>query len=136
MLLKETAPFMEFIESYNDCFYRKDLEGLKGFYAADKSLIYLDNHPGNDTHHLDAHLKLLSDFFEKGKKTESGAVEPISTEQLSVFRSEETACLCYLARYQSFPDPPVRVTMYLERLSGAWKIRHVHCSFEPRQERG
>lgn len=126
-----SAQFMTFIERYNDCFLRKDLEGLKQFYSPDKSLIYLDNHQGNDTYQLDAHLALLADFFENGKKTESGAVEPVSTEDLKVFSGGNAACLCFKVRYQSFPDPAVRTTMYIEKQNGEWKIMHVHCSFEP-----
>ncbi len=88
----DSAQFMTFIESYNDCFLRKDLEGLKQFYSPDRSLIYLDNHQGNDTYQLDAHLALLADFFENGKKTESGAVEPVSTEDFRVVSAGNAAC--------------------------------------------
>lgn len=124
--------FTDFINAYNDCFYNKDIEKLKEFYdVKNNTLIYLDNHKNNDTYTLKQHINLLADFFKNGKKTESGAVEPLLMENFNVFRREDAACLCYIARYKSFPTPAVRCTLYLECLQGKWKIMHVHCSFEP-----
>lgn len=117
------------LNDYNQAWYDKDIEKLKSFY--DENLIYYDNHKGNDTYSLDGHLKLVSDFFEKGKNTESGAVEELLIENLNIFSNESSACFCYFARYKSFPNPAVRTTMYLQKQENNWKILHVHCSFEP-----
>lgn len=120
---------IDFLDSYNECFYSKDIEKLKRFY--DSRLIYFDNHKNNDTYNLEQHLVLLSDFFKNGKATESGDVEPILIENLNIYQKERAACLSYIARYKSFPDPAVRCTLYLEFNENEWRIVHVHCSFEP-----
>jgi hypothetical protein len=52
-------------------------------------------------------------------------------EKTHCFKRENAACICFYARYKSFPEPAVRTTLYLEKNGGEWKIRHVHCSFEP-----
>lgn len=123
---------IDFLNSYNECFYEKDIEKLKRFYDWENDrLIYFDNHKNNDTYNLEQHLNLLSDFFKNGKKTESGGVEPLIIENLNIFHKEKSACLCYIARYKSFPDPAVRCTLYLECMNNEWKIIHVHCSFQP-----
>lgn len=52
--------FIEFLNSYNECFYGKDIEKLKRFYdSKDNILIYFDNHKNNDTYDLEQHLNLL-----------------------------------------------------------------------------
>jgi len=130
--LKSEHFFADFLERYNEGFYDKDLNKLKEFYDAESNcLIYFDNHKNNDTYLLEDHLRLISDFFENGKSTESGGVEPLMIEKLHVFHKSDSACLCYLARYQSFPIPAVRCTMYLECINAKWRVMHVHCSFEP-----
>jgi len=124
--------FMSFLERYNQAWYDKDINKLKEFYdSANNILIYFDNHRNNDTYDLDEHLRLVSDFFENGKSTESGGVEPLTIENLRVFHKTNSACLCFIAKYKSFPTPAVRTTMYLEYISNEWKVVHVHCSFEP-----
>ncbi|AFM41429.1 hypothetical protein Desaci_2483 [Desulfosporosinus acidiphilus SJ4] len=121
-----------FIKEYDKCFLERNIERLKLFYPDDDSeLVYYDNHKNNDTYSVDEHLKLLRDFFQNGKKTESGAVEELIMENIHYFKTERAACVCFYARYKSFPKPAVRTTMYLERNIEAWKIKHVHCSFEP-----
>lgn len=102
-----------------------DVEGNK--------LIYFDNHKNNDTYTLEEHIALVSDFLTNGKKTESGQVEPLIIENFNVFSKESTACLCFIARYKSFPKPGVRTTMYLEKNNEKWKVLHVHCSFEQKK---
>lgn len=78
--------FVDFLNQYNECFYKKDIVALKEFYDTQSNvLIYFDNHKGNDTYTLDEHLRLISDFFEKGKQTESGGVEPLIIENLNSF---------------------------------------------------
>lgn len=124
--------FIEFLKNYNQAFYDKDINQLKEFYdSANNVLIYFDNHKNNDTYCLEDHLRLIADFFKNGKATESGGVEPISIEDLQIFQKTDSACLCFITRYKSFPVPAVRATMYLECMENAWKIIHVHCSFEP-----
>lgn len=128
----EQKVFINFLNSYNECFYRKDIEKLKRFYDYQNNiLIYFDNHKNNDTNDLEQHINLLSDFFKNGKTTESGDVEPIIIENLNVFQKEKTACLCFISKYESFPDPAVRCTLYLECLQNEWKIIHAHYSFKP-----
>lgn len=80
---------MPYAGKYNECFYNKDIVSLKDFYVVQSNvLIYFDNHKGNDTYTLDAQLKLISDFFVKGKLTESGDVEPLIIEDLTIFHKE------------------------------------------------
>ena len=59
-------------------------------------MIYFDNHKGNDTYTVEGHLNLISDFFENGKETESGAVEPLIIENLNVFQTDNAACAILL----------------------------------------
>ncbi|MDE6720220.1 MAG: nuclear transport factor 2 family protein [Treponemataceae bacterium] len=131
--MKDAQKFFEdYLNDYNQAWYNKDIEKLKEFYDdAGNNLIYYDNHKGNDTYTLEAHLALISDFFENGKKTESGEVEELIIENFNAFQNGDSACLCFFARYKSFPEPHVRTTMYLEKISGNWKVLHVHCSFAP-----
>ena len=124
--------FTDFLDNYDQAFYDKDINKLKKFYDSTSDvLVYFDNHKNNDTYCLDEHLRLISDFFENGKSTESGEVEPLIIENLHMFHKTDSACLCFIARYKSFPVPAVRATMYLECVDNEWKIMHVHCSFEP-----
>lgn len=124
--------FIDFLDAYNQCFYDKDLKRLREFYDPQSNvLIYFDNHVGNDTDTLDKHLELISDFFENGKDTESGGVESLIIEDLTIFHRDQAACLCFISKYKSHPLPAVRSTLYLEFRSGRWKIIHAHFSFQP-----
>lgn len=131
--MKDIQKFFEnYLNNYNKAWYDKDIEKLKEFYDTDSNkLIYYDNHKNNDTYTLEDHLALISDFFSNGKKTESGEVEELIIENFNSFSKGDAACLCFIARYKSFPDPHVRTTMYLENFKEKWKVMHVHCSFEP-----
>lgn len=129
---KDNDIFIDFLNAYNECFYVKDLVRLKDFYdTKGNTLVYFDNHKDNDTFSLDEHLVLISDFFRKGKSTESGDVEPLIIEGLKVFHKGDAACLCFISRYKSFPDPAVRSTLYMEYMDNRWKIIHAHFSFQP-----
>lgn len=129
---KNNDIFIDFLNAYNECFYAKDLEKLKDFYDTNgNTLIYFDNHKGNDTFSLDEHLLLISDFFSKGKTTESGDVEPLIIENLKIFHRGDAACLCFISKYKSIPVPAVRSTLYLEHMDSEWKIIHAHFSFQP-----
>lgn len=124
--------FLNYLNEYNKTWYDKDIQKLKEFYDTDNNrLIYYDNHKNNDTYTLEEHIKLVSDFLTNGKKTESGQVEELIIEDFNVFSRGETACLCFIAKYKSYPRPYVRTTMYIEEIEEKWKILHVHCSFEP-----
>jgi len=127
----EDIELNDFIKEYDKCFLERNIKKLKSFYPDNNELVYFDNHKNNDTYSVDEHLKLLNEFFQKGKKTESGTVEEITMENVRYFKTESSACICFFARYKSFPNPAVRTTMYLEKNNGKWKIKHVHCSFEP-----
>ena len=124
--------FLNYLNEYNKTWYDKDIQKLKEFYDTDNNrLIYYDNHKNNDTYTLEEHIKLVSDFLKNGKKTESGQVEELIIEDFNVFSRGKTACLCFIAKYKSYPRPYVRTTMYIEKIKEKWKILHVHCSFEP-----
>ena len=124
--------FLLFLNEYNQSWVDKDLEKLKEFYDVDgNKLIYYDNHKNNNTYTVQDHLTLVSNFLLNGKKTESGQVEELLIEDFNVFSTNDSACLCFIAKYKSFPRPYVRTTMYLEKINDNWKVLHVHCSFEP-----
>ena len=123
---------LSFLNEYNQSWVDKDLEKLKEFYDVDgNKLIYYDNHKNNDTYTVQDHLALVSNFLLNGKKTESGQVEELLIEDFNVFSTNDSACLCFIAKYKSFPRPYVRTTMYLQKINDSWKALHVHCSFEP-----
>lgn len=124
--------FLNYLNEYNKSWTDKDLEKLKEFYdTTNNRLIYYDNHKNNDTYTLNDHLSLVSDFLTNGKETESGEVEELIIEDFNVFSKGDAACLCFIAKYKSFPTPYVRTTMYIEKIENNWKVLHVHCSFEP-----
>ena len=131
MKSREDLELKNLIDGYNQCFYENNIVGLKAFYPDDNGLIYFDNHENNDTYTVDTHIALLENFFKNGKKTESGKVEEILIDHMNYFKTADSACICFLVRYKSFPRPAVRTTMYMEKIHSNWKIRHVHCSFEP-----
>lgn len=124
--------FRKILDEYNQTWYDKTIDKLLEFYDAQNDrLIYYDNHKNNDTYTVEDHINLIKDFFTNGKETESGEVEELIVEDFNVFSKNDTACLCFIARYKSFPKPGVRTTMYLEKNEDNWKVIHVHCSFEP-----
>ena len=124
--------FQKYLNAYNQTWCDKDIDKLKEFYDTENNrLIYYDNHKDNDTYTLEEHIKLVSEFLTKGKKTESGQVEELLIENFNIFSTENSVCLCFIAKYKSFPKPHVRTTMYIEKIKEQWKVLHVHCSFEP-----
>ena len=124
----------EFFDSYNKCFYEKDLEKLKTFYdTKTNKLVFFDNHKNNDTYTVEEHIKLISNFFTKGKLTESGGVEELIINDMNIFNAENAGCICFIAKYKSFPEPAMRCTYYVEKKENEWKIIHAHCSFQPDQ---
>ena len=124
--------FLKYLNDYNQTWYDRNIEELKEYYdVKGNRLIYFDNHKNNDTYTVEEHIALVLDFLTNGKKTESGKVEPLIIENFNVFSKNDTACLCFIAKYKSCPRPYVRTTMYIEKIEDKWKVLHVHCSFEP-----
>jgi hypothetical protein len=130
---KEAAPFRALLEAYNRCFYDRDLAALGALYASDGELPYFDNHPGCDSTTLRAHLEKVGAFFARGKPTESGGVEPLLIEKLTVFADVASAVMTVTLPYASRPKPGVRSTFVLQREDAGWRIRHVHFSFDPNE---
>jgi hypothetical protein len=130
---KEATPFRALLEAYNRCFYDRDLAALGALYASDGELPYFDNHPGCDSTMLRAHLEKVGAFFARGKLTESGAVEPLLVERLTVFADVASAVMTVTLRYASRPKPGVRSSFVLQREDAGWRIRHVHFSFDPNE---
>ena len=127
----EADEFRRILESYNQCFYQRDLEALRRMYAEERRMIYFDNHADCDTEELDAHLDAVGRFFREGKKTESGDVEPVAIENLTVYCSDAAAFATAVFRYQSAPRPGVRATFAFAAREGGWRILHIHFSFDP-----
>lgn len=131
----EAAPFRALLDAYNRCFYDRDLPGLRALYAGDGDVIYFDNHAGCDSSGLAHHLEQVGAFFASGKQTESGGIEPLLDEGLAVFASESAAVMTVMLRYASAPRPGVRATFVLQREDNSWRIRHIHFSFDPGEQR-
>lgn len=132
MLKKNNKKLIGFVKSYNESWYTRDVNKIIPFYSdQNNELIYFDNHKNNDTYSVDNHLRLISDFFLNGKKTESGEIEEIQMENIICFETKYSACICFYSRYKSFPRPAIRSTLYLEKTNKSWKIKHAHYSFEP-----
>ena len=129
----ETAPFQDLLEAYHRCFLEKDLQALCALYASDGELVYFDNHAACDSVALQDHLRNVGTFFLQGKTTESGEVEPLLMADLAVFADASAAVMTLIMRYSSAPRPGVRSTFVLQREDSAWRIRHVHFSFDPNE---
>ncbi|WP_147124296.1 nuclear transport factor 2 family protein [Shimia ponticola] len=124
---------LEFIQRYNDCFYRKDLAGLQELYAADAFVGFWDNHPDCDAIDLSDHLDAVGAFFAKGKTTESGGVEPLIIEDARARRTGDGLIVTAMLRYASAPRPGVRSTFVLVRKVDVWQAAHIHHSFDPNE---
>ncbi|GIT92135.1 hypothetical protein JANAI62_25930 [Jannaschia pagri] len=128
----ETA-LRSFLDHYNQCFYDRDLEALRALYLSDDGLVFWDNHAGCDSTSLEDHVAKVSTFFATGKTTESGTIEPLLIEDLRARRRGDVAVLTSILRYRSAPRPGVRSTFVLGREGLAWRIMHVHHSFDPNE---
>jgi ketosteroid isomerase-like protein len=124
----ELKIFESIIDEYSTCFYERDIERLKNLYVSDGDIIYFDNHANCDSIDLEDHLKKVGDFFR------SGNIEELISEDFVVFRHGQGACMLIKYRYPSHPKPCARTTYYLELHNDQWKIRHIHCSFDPNEE--
>ncbi len=124
---------LNFIREYNECFYKRDLVGLKGLYSSENFLAFWDNHEGCDSASLDDHFSKISDFFRNGKQTESGTIEElmVENEQIRVFG--HGLLVTAVLRYASAPKPGVRSTFCLVQEKGRWQAAHIHHSFDPNE---
>ena len=123
----EVAEFESLLAEYDDCFFERDIERLRSLYVADGDVIYFDNHADCDSADLEDHIAKLKHFFD------TGTIEELASEDLTVFRHGSSACVLIKYRYPSRPTPCVRSTYYLERHDDLWKIRHIHASFDPNE---
>lgn len=122
---EELEDFVKLIENYNQCFYERNIVGLKNMYVNDGHIYFFDNHADCDSRTLSDHESKVSAFFE------NGSIETLITEGLVAFRAGEGACVICTFHYRSKPSIGVRTTFYLENESGRWKIRHIHYSSDP-----
>lgn len=124
---------LDFIHKYNECFYQRDLVGLKEMYALESFQVFWDNHQGCDSTNLDDHFGKISDFFTNGKQTESGNIEELMVEHEQVCVFGDGLLVTALLRYTSAPKPGVRSTFCLVNEKGHWKAAHIHHSFDPNE---
>lgn len=117
--------YRDFIDQYNDCFYRGDIGALREMYSSDGDIVYFDNHSQCDSYSLDNHIEKVSKFIK------SGSIERLQYEILKAFDTADSVCLIVKFIYPSNPTPSVRTTFYLERAGKQLKIRHLHYSFNP-----
>ena len=76
--------------------------------------------------------RMTTDVFPESEKISVGKRTWLRIISGKVkFLEVNAACLCFIARYKSCPNPYVRMKMYLEMFREKWKVMHVHCSFEP-----
>lgn len=122
---KAQAPFLDLVNAYDRAFRERDIIALRGLYSSDSRVRFFDNDPSCDSPDLDDHMAKLASFFE------SGTVVPISTESPEIFATDSAACITVIHRYSNRPFPAVRATYYAELESGSWRIRHIHCSYDP-----
>jgi hypothetical protein len=123
----ELKLFESIIDEYSRCFYERDSERLKNLYVSDGDIVYFDNHAYCDSNHLEDHIHKVREFFRNGN------IEELISEDFVVFRHGQGACILIKYRYPSHPTPCVRTTYYLEHYNDQWKIRHIHCSFDPNE---
>jgi len=125
MVHSTQAELVELFHRYNQCFYDRDLNGLRSLYVDDDAgFVYFDNHPASDSVELDDHMSKVSAFFA------SGEVVSLATEILSTSVHGDAGCLVARVRYQG-SGPSVRTSMFAERHAGEWMIRHLHFSTDP-----
>lgn len=117
--------YRAFIDQYNECFYRRDIDALREMYSSDGDIIYFDNHSQCDSYNLDDHIEKVGRFIG------SGDIEKLQYEVLRVFEKTDSVCLIVRFVYPSNPAPSVRASFYLERVGAQLKIRHLHYSFDP-----
>lgn len=122
---------LAFLSAYNRCFYNRDIDALRALYATNQFTLFWDNHPGCDSINLEDHFAKVSAFFAKGKKTESGTIEPLLVEDPKVHATQGTLLVTAILRYARAPRTGVRSTFVLVDEAGQWKAIHIHHSFDP-----
>lgn len=123
----ELIPFIELIERYNNAFYKKDIEAFRLLHIDDDAFVFFDNHAACDSINYTEHESKVYNFFQTGSTVE------LSNENIRVFRTKDMACITLTMRYSTQPHPGVRSTFVVQSVSGDWKIRHMHHSFDPNE---
>ena len=122
------AVFRKVLDDYDRCFCHRDIDALRELYASDGDITFFDNHSGCDSFDLDDHIKKAHAFFQ------TGTIVNISSENMIVYENADSACIIVKHRYSNKLKPGVRATYFLEKENHTWKIRHIHCSFDPNEE--
>ena len=125
---EQRKPFKALLDAYDQCFYNKDIEGLKALYVTDGGVSYFDNHAHCDSRSLADHLKKVGHFFNTGN------IVRVDYADIEVYEYTDSALLITMVRYSNKPKPGVRVSYFLEKQQGEWRIRHIHCSSDPNEE--
>ena len=115
-----------FFEAYNGCFLRRDLDALRRLHVDRGPFVYFDNHSGCDSPSLEDH------FAKVGRFLATGDIVGLETEILACSVHGEAAAVVGRVRYRrDNPGSAVRVSAFLERHGGTWKVRHLHWSGDP-----
>ena len=119
--------FKKVLDDYDQAFLHRDIAALRKLYSSDGEITFFDNHSECDSFDIDDHINRAQAFFL------SGTMVNISSENLIVYENAESACIIVKHRYSNRPKPGVRATYFLEKDNSEWKIRHIHCSFDPNE---
>lgn len=120
-------PFKSLMDKYDESFYTRNIETFRSLHISDNGLVFFDNHANCDSMTYKSHEAKVINFFK------SGEIENLIRENIRVFVTDNMACITAMLRYSSKPYPGVRTTYVLEREEGAWKLRHMHHSFDPNE---
>ena len=105
---EQLIPFRKLLDEYNNCFYKRNIEGLEQLYVEDDDLIYFDNHENCDSFNFSDHIKKVTNFFK------TGTIVPLSYENLIVYQFDNSACMIVKIRYIDRPQPGVRASFFLD----------------------
>ena len=120
-------PFKSFMDEYDQSFYIRNIDKFRSLHVSDNGVVFFDNHANCDSDTYEDHEAKVANFFKNGE------IGNLIRENVRVFVTGDMACITAMLRYSSKPHPGVRTTYVLERDSGAWKIRHMHHSFDPNE---
>lgn len=124
---ESVRPFIAFMDEYDQTFYERDIDKFRSQHISDNGFVFFDNHANCDSNNYQEHEAKVANFFK------SGEIGKLIRENIRVFVGGDMACVTAMLRYSSKPLPGVRTTYVLERKSGAWKVRHMHHSFDPNE---
>ncbi|MGI0116287.1 nuclear transport factor 2 family protein [Zooshikella sp. RANM57] len=124
---KSLQPFKQLMDEYDQSFYNRNIDKFRSLHVSDNGVVFFDNHANCDSSNYKAHEDKVANFFQHGD------IGSLIRENVRVFITSDMACITAMLRYSSKPYPGVRTTYVLERDSGAWKIRHMHHSFDPNE---